>query len=141
MLLEKKSSFLFIPFWPLLGQFRVLVFFFSLVFFLGTDQSREEDLKEEDEKKDKRALLLSLVFDENNMIKEVFFVSSYGDLRLFFSVVVLNALSYYISLLCEMLETLDDGINVTRIFKIKMKRFLRFLERRICPHKKLRKRM
>jgi hypothetical protein len=39
-------------------------------------------------------LLLSLVFDENNMIKEVFFVSSYGDLRLFFSVVVLNALSY-----------------------------------------------
>ena len=42
--------------------------------------------------------------------------------------------------------TLDDGINVTRIFKkvqrdIKMKRFLRFLERRNCPHKKLRKRM
>ena len=74
-----------------------------MVFFLGTD---EEDLKEEDEKKDLlRALLLSLVFDENNMIKEVFFVSSYGDLlRLFFSVVVLNALSYYISLLCEMLE-------------------------------------
>ena len=75
-----------------------------LVFFLGTDQHAEDDVKEEDEKKDKRALLLSLVFDENNMIKEVFFVSSYGDLRLFFSVVVLNALSYYISLLCEMLE-------------------------------------
>lgn len=94
MLLEKKSSLFFIPFWPLLEQFRVLVFFFSLVFFLGTDQRREEDLKEEDEKKDKRALLLSLVFDENNMIKEVFFVSSYGDLQsLFFSVVVLNALS------------------------------------------------
>lgn len=140
--MEKKSSVFFIPFWPLLKEkFRVLVFLRSLVFFLGTDQRREEDLKEEDEKKDKRALLLSLVFDENNMIKEVFFVSSYGDLRLFFSVVVLNALSYYISLLCEMLETLDDGINVTRIFKIKMKRFLRFLERRICPHKKLRKRM
>ena len=96
--MEKKSSFFFIPFWPLREeQFRVV-----LVFFLGTD---EEDLKEEDEKKDLlRALLLSLVFDENNMIKEVFFVSSYGDLlRLFFSVVVLNALSYYISLLCEML--------------------------------------
>ena len=140
--MEKKSSFFFIPFLPRLKeQFRVLVFLRSLVFFLGTDQRREEDLKEEDEKKDKRALLLSLVFDENNMIKEVFFVSSYGDLRLFFSVVVLNALSYYISLLCEMLETLDDGINVTRIFKIKMKRFLRFLESRICPHKKLRKRM
>jgi hypothetical protein len=93
VLLEKKSSFLFIPF-SLLERFRVLVFFFSLVFFLGTDQRREEDLKEEDEKKDKRALLLSLVFDENNMIKEVFFVSSHGDLqRLFFSVVVLNALS------------------------------------------------
>jgi hypothetical protein len=95
VLLEKKSSFLFIPFWPRLKeQFRVLVFFFSLVFFLGTDQRREEDLKEEDEKKDKRALLLSLVFDENNMIKEVFFVSSHGDLQsLFFSVVILNALS------------------------------------------------
>ena len=81
--MEKKSSFFFIPFWPLLEeQFRVLVF------FLGTD------LKEEDEKKDKRALLLSLVFDENNMIKEVFFVSSYGDLQsLFAFVVVLNALS------------------------------------------------
>ena len=93
--MEKKSSFFFIPFWPLLEeQFRVLVFLRSLVFFLGTDQRREEDLKEEDEKKDKRALLLSLVFDENNMIKEVFFVSSYGDLQsLFFSVVVLNALS------------------------------------------------
>lgn len=85
MLLEKKSSIFFIPFWPLLEQFRVLVF------FLGTDLKEEE----EDEKKDKRALLLSLVFDENNMIKEVFFVSSYGDLQsLFFSVVVLNALSY-----------------------------------------------
>ena len=73
----------------------MLVFFFSPVFFLGTDQRREEDLKEEeDEKKDKRALPLSLVFDENDMMKEVFFVSSYGDLqRLFFSVVVLNALS------------------------------------------------
>ena len=83
MLLEKKSSIFFIPFWPLLDQFRVLVF------FLGTDLKEEED-----EKKDKRALLLSLVFDENNMIKEVFFVSSYGDLQsLFFSVVVLNALS------------------------------------------------
>jgi len=95
VLLEKKSSFFFIPFWPLLEQFRVLVFFFSLVFFLGTDpKRREEDVKEEDEKKDKRALLLSLVFDENNMIKEVFFVSSHGDLQsLFFSVVVLNALS------------------------------------------------
>jgi hypothetical protein len=94
VLLEKKSSFFFIPFWPLLEQFRVLVFFFSLVFFLGTDQRREEDVKEEDEKKDKRALLLSLVFDENNMIKEVFFVSSHGDLQsLFFSVVILNALS------------------------------------------------
>ena len=54
MLLEKKSSFFFIPFWPLLEQFRVLVFFFSLVFFLGTDQRREEDLNEEDEKKDKK---------------------------------------------------------------------------------------
>lgn len=87
LLVEKKSSFFLIPFWPLREeQFRRV-----LVFFLGTD---EEDLKEEDEKKDKRALLLSLVFDENNMIKEVFFVSSYGDLlRLFFSVVVLNALS------------------------------------------------
>ena len=84
MLLEKKSSIFFIPFWPLLDQFRVLVF------FLGTDLKEEE----EDEKQDKRALLLSLVFDENNMIKEVFFVSSYGDLQsLFFSVVVLNALS------------------------------------------------
>ena len=86
MLLEKKSSIFFIPFWPLLEQFRVLVF------FLGTDLKEEE----EDEKKDKRALLLSLVFDENNMMKEVFFfVSSHGDLQsLFFSVVVLNALSY-----------------------------------------------
>ena len=94
--MEKKSSIFFIPFWPrrLKEQFRVLVFLRSLVFFLGTDQRREEDVKEEDEKKDKRASLLSLVFDENNMIKEVFFVSSYGDLRLFFSVVVLNALSY-----------------------------------------------
>jgi len=106
LLVEKKSSFFLIPFWPLREeQFRRV-----LVFFLGTD---EEDLKEEDEKKDLlRALLLSLVFDENNMIKEVFFVSSYGDLlRLFFSVVVLNALSYYISLLCEMLEniTRDDS--------------------------------
>lgn len=96
LLMEKKSSIFFIPFWPRLKeQFRVLVFLRSLVFFLGTDQRREEDLKEEDEKKDKRASLLSLVFDENNMIKEVFFVSSYGDLQsLFFSVVVLNALSY-----------------------------------------------
>lgn len=97
LLMEKKSSIFFIPFWPrrLKEQFRVLVFLRSLVFFHGTDQRREEDLKEEDEKKDKRALLLSLVFDENNMIKEVFFVSSYGDLQsLFFSVVVLNALSY-----------------------------------------------
>tara|TARA_B110000037_G_C16906706_1_gene418505 strand:+ start:265 stop:528 length:264 start_codon:yes stop_codon:yes gene_type:complete len=69
--MEKKSSFFFIPFWPLLEeQFRVLVFLRSLVFFLGTDQRREEDLKEEDEKKDLRALLLSLVFDENNMIKK-----------------------------------------------------------------------
>ena len=95
VLLEKKSSLFFIPF-SLLERFRVLVFFFSLVFFLGTDQRREEDVKEEDEKKDKRALLPSLVFDENDMIKEVFFfVSSYGDLqRLFFSVVVLHALSY-----------------------------------------------
>lgn len=94
MLLEKKSSF-FLFLFPLLEQFRVLVFFFSLVFFLGTDpKRREEDVKEEDEKKDKRALLLSLVFDENDMIKEVFFVSSYGDLQsLFAFVVVLNALS------------------------------------------------
>ena len=77
-----------------------------LVFFLGNRPAP----REEDKKKD-GALLLSLVFDENNMIKEVFFVSSYGDLRLFFSVVVLNALSYYISLLCEMLEniTRDDS--------------------------------
>ncbi len=65
MLLEKKSSFFFLPFWPLLlEQFRVLVF------FLGTDQHP----READEKKD-GALLLSLVFDENNMM-EVVFVSS-----------------------------------------------------------------
>ena len=48
-----------------------------LVFFLGTDQHP----REEDKKKD-GALLLSLVFDENNMM-EVFFVSSRRDLRLF----------------------------------------------------------
>ena len=83
MLLEKKSSFFFIPFWPLLEKFRVLVF------FLGNRPAP----REEDKKKD-GAFLLSLVFDENNMMKEVFFVSSHGDLqRLFFSVVVLNALS------------------------------------------------
>jgi len=41
-----------------------------LVFFLGTDQHP----READEKKD-GALLLSLVFDENNMM-EVVFVSS-----------------------------------------------------------------
>ena len=90
ILWRKSRRFFFIPFWPLLREkFRVLVF------FLGTDQHAEDDVKEEDEKKDlRRALLLSLVFDENDMIKEVFFVSSYGDLlRLFFSVVVLNALS------------------------------------------------
>ena len=90
MLLEKKSSKFFIPFWPL-EQFRVFVVFRSLL--LGRDQRREgdKDLKED---KDRAALLLVLVFDENNMIKEVFFVSSYGDLQsLFFSVVVLNALS------------------------------------------------
>ena len=42
-----------------------------------------------------------------------------------------------------MLETLDDGINVTRILKrssaIKMKRFLRFLERRILPSQEITK--
>ena len=70
MLLEKKASFFFIPFWPLLEQFRVLVF------FLGNRPAP----REEDKKKD-GALLLSLVFDENNMM-EVFFVSS-RDLRLF----------------------------------------------------------
>ena len=78
--MEKKSSKFFIPFWPL-DQFRVFVVFRSLL--LGRDQRREgdKDLKED---KDRAALLLVLVFDENNMIKEVFFVSSYGDLlRLF----------------------------------------------------------
>ena len=70
VLLEKKASFFFIPFWPLLDQFRVLVF------FLGNRPAP----REEDKKKD-WALLLSLVFDENNMM-EVFFVSS-RDLRLF----------------------------------------------------------
>ena len=70
MLLEKKASFFFIPFWPLLDQFRVLVF------FLGNRPAP----REEDKKKD-GAFLLSLVFDENNMM-EVFFVSS-RDLRLF----------------------------------------------------------
>ena len=104
LLTEKKSSF----FLFLFGLFEKS----SLGFWSFFSEPTKEDLKEEDEKKDLRALLLSLVFDENNMINEVFFVSSYGDLlRLFFSVVVLNALSYYISLLCEMLEniTRDDS--------------------------------
>ena len=86
VLLEKKSSKFFIPFWPL-EQFRVFVVFLSLL--LGRDQRREgdKDLKED---KDRAALLLVLVFDENNM--EVVFVSSRSSS--FLRVVVLNALSY-----------------------------------------------
>ena len=75
-----KILFLFPP----LGQFRVFVFFLSL---LGRTTDRREG---EDAKKD-GTLPLSLVFDENNNMEEVFVVvvvvvvvsSRERDLRLF----------------------------------------------------------
>ena len=69
VLLEKKSSKNFIPFSPL-DQFRVFVFFLSL---LGRTTDQQQRREGEDAKKD-GTLPLSLVFDENNNMEEVFFV-------------------------------------------------------------------